>query len=163
MRPIPTPLTALCRRRWRQRSEGGNALVEFAFVVPLLLILALGTVDVGRAFSTWITVKNAAREAAEYGRLHPLERSPDGVGCSDPDNIEYRARREAGSDGLLVEVSPPQLAPCGIYPGAPAASVRPGQRLTVTVSKSFTPLTPVLDQLGGNARIRSSVTVVIAG
>jgi len=49
------------------RSELGATLVEFAIVVPLLLVLLLGIVGFGRAYSTKISVTHAAREGVrEY-------------------------------------------------------------------------------------------------
>ncbi len=51
---------------WR-KTETGQTLVEFALVLPMLLILMFGIVDFGRAFYTWLTVTNAAREGARVG------------------------------------------------------------------------------------------------
>ncbi len=48
-------------RRWR--SEDGQALVEFALVAPLLLILILGLVEFARAWNTQQVLTDAAREA----------------------------------------------------------------------------------------------------
>lgn len=54
------------RRRWsRQPGLHGQSLVEFALVLPMLLILLLGVADFGRVFSAGITVEAAARDAAE--------------------------------------------------------------------------------------------------
>jgi Flp pilus assembly protein TadG len=50
-------------RRFRQ-TDTGQTLVEFAMVLPLMLILMFGIVDFGRAFYVWLTVTNAAREGA---------------------------------------------------------------------------------------------------
>ncbi|MGE5177120.1 MAG: TadE family protein, partial [Hyphomicrobiales bacterium] len=36
----------------RRRREAGAALIEAAFVLPLLLVLAMGMLDFGRAFHT---------------------------------------------------------------------------------------------------------------
>jgi Flp pilus assembly protein TadG len=50
----------------RPRSaEGGQSLVEFALVLPMLLVLLLGLADFGRVFAAGITVEAAARNAAE--------------------------------------------------------------------------------------------------
>jgi len=55
----------------------GQALVEFALVLPLLLMLLLGVADFGRVFSTSITLEAAARDAAEVGALQRLRDKPD--------------------------------------------------------------------------------------
>lgn len=57
-------------REHRGRRERGAALVEFAIVLPLFLLLIGGMVDFGRAFYTEVMLTNAAREgarAAMYG------------------------------------------------------------------------------------------------
>jgi Flp pilus assembly protein TadG len=46
----------------REERESGAAAVEFALVVPLLLLLVLGMVNFGRAYNAQITLTQAARE-----------------------------------------------------------------------------------------------------
>lgn len=46
------------------KSEKGQAMVEFALVLPILLLILLGTIDVGWLFYNQLSVDNAAREAA---------------------------------------------------------------------------------------------------
>lgn len=48
------------------RSERGAAAVEFALVVPILLMLLLGTMEFGRAYSAQISLTHAARETARF-------------------------------------------------------------------------------------------------
>jgi hypothetical protein len=47
------------------RSSRGQSLVEFALVLPMLLVLLLGIADFGRVFSAGITLEATARNAAE--------------------------------------------------------------------------------------------------
>lgn len=49
------------KKRLRER---GAAAVEFAFILPILLLVIGGTVDFGRALYTQVTLTNAAREGA---------------------------------------------------------------------------------------------------
>jgi Flp pilus assembly protein TadG len=49
------------------RSESGAALVEFAVVAPVLLLLLLGLIDFGRYMYDGILAANAARAGAQYG------------------------------------------------------------------------------------------------
>ena len=53
----------------RQR-EGGAAAVEFALVLPLLMMLLLGTIDWGFYFWQVQVCTNAAREGARVGSLY---------------------------------------------------------------------------------------------
>lgn len=49
-------------RRSDQRGERGAAVVEFALVVPVLLLLVLGIAEFGRAYNIQTVVSGAARE-----------------------------------------------------------------------------------------------------
>jgi Flp pilus assembly protein TadG len=57
----------------RRRRDRGAAAVEFALVMPLLLILVLGIAEFGRAYNIQTTLSAAAREGA---RVMALESSP---------------------------------------------------------------------------------------
>jgi Flp pilus assembly protein TadG len=50
-------------------SERGQALAEFALLVPLMLLLAVALGDFGRLFNAAIAIESAAREAADYGAM----------------------------------------------------------------------------------------------
>ena len=58
-------------------SPRGQSLVEFALILPLLMIMLLGVADFGRVFSAGITVEAAARNAAEAGAIERLRNPPD--------------------------------------------------------------------------------------
>ncbi len=60
-------------RRPPLSGEAGAQLVEFAFVLPILLALLLGIVTGGIAFSRGLSVDNAARESARYAATLPVE------------------------------------------------------------------------------------------
>ncbi len=53
------------------RSEAGVAVVEFALVAPLLLILIFGIIDLGRAYSTLNQLAASAREGARLAAVLP--------------------------------------------------------------------------------------------
>jgi Flp pilus assembly protein TadG len=57
----------MSRRGARQR---GQAAVELALTLPLLLLIVLGIVDFGRVFIAADTLTHATREAARYGSLN---------------------------------------------------------------------------------------------
>ena len=52
----------------------GQALVEFALALPLVLLLVLGVLEFGRAFQTKIVLTNAAREGTHFFIYEPEDR-----------------------------------------------------------------------------------------
>lgn len=54
-------------------SRRGQSLVEFALVLPMLLVLLLGIADFGRVFAAGITVEAMARDAAEAAAQEYLQ------------------------------------------------------------------------------------------
>lgn len=50
-------------------SDSGAELLEFAIVVPILLMLLIGIVWLGRAYNVYSTITRAAREGARYAAL----------------------------------------------------------------------------------------------
>jgi Flp pilus assembly protein TadG len=69
MRRFPTGLVPA------RHIENGQSLVELAFAMPVVLLLLLGTVDLGRAFYTYVAITNAAREGARFGASFPTNNS----------------------------------------------------------------------------------------
>ncbi|MGN0064610.1 MAG: TadE/TadG family type IV pilus assembly protein [Nocardioides sp.] len=53
----------------RARDEKGAAAVEFALVMPVLLILVFGIIDFGLYFNRYAAVSNAAREGVRSASL----------------------------------------------------------------------------------------------
>ena len=51
------------------RKREGQALVEFAMIVPLILFILMGTIELGRAWSAKQIVTSAAREGGRTGIL----------------------------------------------------------------------------------------------
>ncbi len=84
----------------------GQALVEFALVVPLFLLLVAGMIDFGMGLSSSITVTNAAREGARLGIITPNAAA-----------IESRSRAIAlGLDQTRVTVTSSCSRPAGSTP-----------------------------------------------
>jgi hypothetical protein len=85
--------------RLARRRSRGQAMVEFALILPVLLILLLVLIEVARLFSAWLIVENSAREAARYavtGQFNPAHCT---AGCSSPD----KPTREAAEDQARLE------------------------------------------------------------
>src|SRR5438477_9560363 len=53
----------------RLRQEDGTSLVEFALVLPLLLLLLLGMLDFGKAINYWLDDTHLANEGARFAAV----------------------------------------------------------------------------------------------
>ncbi len=80
----------------RLKGEKGQSAVEFALILPILIILLCGIIDFGWLYNCDIAAKNAAREAARYTAIHLYDSSTD-------DDLE-----KAKS---IVKANAPQLPP----------------------------------------------------
>jgi len=109
----------LCRAH-RKRKQSGQELVEFAIVLPLLLLVVFGVLDLGRIFHSAITITNAAREGARYGMTH----------SDDVTGIVNATLNEAQNSGIDLSTSIIDVScPMGCDSGLP---------LRVTVQYNFT-------------------------
>ncbi len=137
----------------------GQALVETALVLPLLLLLIVGLFDIGRAVWLSNTLATAVREGSRYGVVHgALSGSPTGPGAATltPPDTDTAIRAQVRNYATGV---PNNLTVQSTWPDGNANR---GSR--IVVSASF-PFTPILAQvfLGGGLGItmRSSSTLVI--
>ena len=87
----------------RRRSDAGAAMVEFALVVPILLLLVVGIIQFGRVFSMQIQLSGAANDGARYLSVHP----------SDTAGARNRARAAAANLNLTnAEITVVAVSPC---------------------------------------------------
>ena len=70
------------------KKEDGQALVEFALVLPLLLILVCGIIDFGWIFGCQLSASSAAREAARYTAIHYNDSTTDNDAAIAQDIVE---------------------------------------------------------------------------
>ena len=120
--------------RTRRQRQRGQSIVEFALLLPVLLTILLGLLDLGRVWYAVVTVNDCAGEGALYAAIRP----------DDLDGI--RARAAAASSGL-VQVDPEAVQvelPPTLEPGAP---------VTVTVPYTVTFLNPLFGTVAPNNRI----------
>ncbi len=90
------PEAAVIPRSKRSRSRRGQSLVEFALVLPMLLVMLLGIADFGRVFSAGIILEAAARNGAEVAAQEYLQlaRNAPTIGADDYARIHEVALTE---------------------------------------------------------------------
>lgn len=60
--------------------QSGQSMLELALLLPLLMVLLMGVIDMGRYMYTDILIANAARAGAAYGATHPGDALLTGYG-----------------------------------------------------------------------------------
>jgi hypothetical protein len=91
--------------RRTQKKEFGQALVETAITMPLLILILSGLFDLGRIYYTFIALEEAAAEAARYLAIEPSCSSDTGGECSNPNNALYRAERAGNQEFDIANAS----------------------------------------------------------
>lgn len=123
------------------RQERGAAAVEFAILLPILVVIIFGSIAFGIAFSKLETYISAAREGARYAAVHC---QPDAASCTFQGLISNRVIQAAA--GYPIGPGSPQATPLDCIPGLP---------VTVSWSQNIPIQIPLLPDL--------SKTVTISG
>ena len=147
-------------RGHRRRAWAGASVVELALLSPLLALIVIGTVDLGRAFIYYERLTSAVREGAIYGTYM--------TGSTNSTAIARRAYAETngqlGTPGVDFVVDP--STDVKFYVGATTTlqtgNLGGGDSVEVTGHYRFRPLTSMLVRiLPANFTIRKSVRMVI--
>lgn len=138
-------------------SEQGQSFVEFVVSLVFILLLLAGTIDLGKAFFVYLTVRDAAQEGAVYGSYCP----------KNPSGIVSRVRNSSTFPIDLTNTTAVTVACQYVYTsGAPTScaangtvAAGDGVRLTVTYN-NFAITTPFLGTFVGkqNFGITANVT-----
>jgi hypothetical protein len=137
----------LCRRI--RGTVGAQALVEFALILPILLILLLGILDFGRAIAAYNSVSNAAHSGARVAIVN-----------QDLTAIEAAVESEGISLGDIdVEFDPD----VNDKPACPADDCCPqiGCIVEVRVTSSYVPATPIFSNIVGTIEVSSATRMPI--
>ena len=126
-----------------QHLQQGQSLVEFALVLPVLLLLVVGAMDFARLFTTKIVLTNAAREGANYLSLYPSDFS----GTQTAINNELQ--------NITLDESPSIL--CTIVNGECVK----GEKVTVTITKEVDLLFDSFLQVIGPIELSSTVEMMV--
>lgn len=135
----------------KHNSLRAQALVEFALLLPILLVLILGAMDLGRVFYVKTILTNAAREGANYLSRYPKDAE---VGYL---KTWSAISTEGNNSGVTI------LRDDVVWSGTNCCTV--GQPVVITINNKvdlvFDGFLNAMGIIGGPVTISSSVTMVV--
>lgn len=138
----------------RGRPPKGQALAELAIVLPVMLLLLLGALDLGRAFYAQITITNAAKEGALVASRGGTY-VPSGD-CSLANTVMCGVLTEAKGGFVQVDKTKVTQSPSTNIACPSTASV--GSTVSVTVNAPFKLITPLVGAIVGGAALTVRAT-----
>lgn len=113
------------------KSEKGQATVEFALLLPILILMLCGIINFGWIFGNQLLAKNAVREAARYTAIHYYDSSTD-------------------DDRAVAASIVTARAPTLVFPTVTVSKSATGDSITVNINSSVDLLTPFMASLFPN-------------
>lgn len=107
----------------RSLNHRGQSLLEFVLILPLLLVLIITAIELGRLFFTQIVITNAAREGAYYVATH----IDDINGAANATAAAEAEAANSGISGITVTFDP-------------ASGWQPDNKVAVNVNTTVTDL-----------------------
>ena len=175
-------------RGMRRDGQRSQALIEFALVSPVLLLLLFGVIDIGRAIFYYDTLNHAAREGARVAArasnqlptntdvlsavsaqmlgvpvTQPCPQGPIST-STPPQNAAWLYVTEPAPPGV-AETSPPPNAPGGEFSAAAAggcSAVNPAtgnDQLQVTLRFNLVLITPIVAQVTADHVVMTAAAV----
>jgi Flp pilus assembly protein TadG len=109
------------------RNEKGQSLVEFAILLPLLLLLLMGILEFGLMLNSYLSINNSAREGARLGIV-------DGSNLEISELITNLSTN-LNAENLVVNIIPLE------------GSRKSGDTLTVEVVYNYQVIIPIISNI----------------
>lgn len=130
------------------RHERGAALLEVALTLPLLLLVAAGIFEFGRAYQTWQVLTNAAREGARVAVLPGTDDAAVRTRVTD----YMEGGQLAGAAGATITIARNNVISIG-------AGTATGSSVTVSYPFEFAVLQPVARLVVSTSTVGSALTI----
>lgn len=121
-------------------SNKGQAIVETAMILPVILLILLGIIEFGRIFSTYSVITNASREGARYA-------------AANTDDSTVRSKVDTMLSGLNTTSVSVVISPS-------FSSRTHGQQVSVQVDYNLELITPLISSIVPNPLKLTSRTMM---
>ena len=126
------------------KSEKGQSMVEFALLLPILILILLMIIEGGLIFGGYLELQNAARDGARYASVHTDKQDQTSINTYI-----------TGKNFIIVDKSN-LVQPIGFTKTTSAQ----GTVLTVTLTYKYPIITPIIGGIIGDEDDESKLTVI---
>ena len=126
-------------------SSKGQALVEFALVLPILVLILMGVIQLGLMLSAYVGATNVAREVARYGSVCVVKDSTSAGNCTTDIQNYLNATLPSRINAGVVATDKSGISYC-YYP-TPGDPTKFNVRLTVDVGVRYPLFIPIIGNL----------------
>lgn len=145
----------LSRIRRKSARPRGQSLVEFSLLLPVLILLLLTAIDLGRLMYSQITITNAAKEGALVASQGGSFQS--GQACSTSNSVMCGVLTEALGGFVEVDQARVDLTPAVCDKNAQYPSSGSPPNVAISVEAPFRVATPIIgDIVGSNLILRAT-------
>jgi len=130
----------------RSTRASGQTLVEFALILPILLIGLVGIFDAGRLIYTQNTISNASREGVRLAIVNQNEAA-----------VQAHARAAMHA----IDPTAASFAPLAFAGPACSPAVKLGCKVTVVITYPWRAITPVIGNIIGPISLRAATTMPV--
>ncbi|MCH6267630.1 TadE/TadG family type IV pilus assembly protein [Neobacillus citreus] len=117
------------------KSEKGQSLVEFALILPVLVLILLGIVDFARIFHAYLTIDHAGREAARAASIGKDEATIKSIAVNQGSSIGLTTTQVTVTNGSS------------------------GNNATITIEFPVTFLTPLIGNIVGAITLKDTTVM----
>ena len=132
-------------RSKKNKREDGQAMVEFALVLPIFLLILCGIIDFGWLFYNQLSLNNACREGARYAVVNTADGSNTQAIIN---HINNSITTVFANDGVSIEIEYSS-------PADPTAG-----DITVSMEADISFFTPVLSTVFGKEKTITSTVIM---
>lgn len=129
----------------KNKREDGQAMVEFALILPIFLLILCGIIDFGWLFYNQLSLNNACREGARYAVVNTAE---DASTQAIINHIENTTTTVFANDGVDIKIEYSS-------PNDPTAG-----DITVSMEAEISFFTPVLSTVLGKEKTITSTVIM---
>lgn len=133
------------RKAEKDKKEDGQAMVEFALILPIFLLILCGIIDFGWLFYNQLSLNNACREGARYAVVNTAE---DASTQAIINHIENSTTTVFANDGVDIEIT-------YTAPNDPTSG-----DIKVTLEAEISFFTPVLSTVMGKEKTITSTVIM---